>query len=437
VTSPEVRLRILIVHYRYFVSSGPERYLFNVKRLLEERGHEVVVFSVAYRQNEDSEWSSYFVPPIAGDDEVFLEDHTWTPRSAIRALGRTFYSPEVHRALSRLLRDTKPDVALVLLYLRKMSPAVLAALRQAHVPTVQRLSDYHMVCPANVLTRDGVHCEECVGRKLPLPSVRHGCVRGSRLLSGIDLLAMAYCRAAGFFDAVDAFVAPTALMADAMVRGGWPQAMVKVISTPVALPMLGEDSKRDVVLYLGRVDRMKGVFTLVDAYSILVRADGDEVPALTLVGDVTSRLGAELRSRVAELDLQDRVVFAGLQDLSGVQYWLSRAIVSVVPSLGPENLPNTMLESLAAGVPVIASDQPTLREALAGFDAGTLVPPGDSVALARAMAEVVSDPQRARAAGRAARLLAAERFSEETHVSALTALFQEVVSTRRAASESL
>jgi len=62
-------VKICLLNYRYFVSSGPERYLFAVKRLLEARGHEVVPFSVRYRQNEPSPWDRYFVPPIAGDDE--------------------------------------------------------------------------------------------------------------------------------------------------------------------------------------------------------------------------------------------------------------------------------------------------------------------------------------------------------------------------------
>ena len=65
-------VKICLVDYRYFVSSGPERYMFAVKTLLEARGHEVIPFSVRYRQNDPSPWERYFVPPIAGDDEIVV-----------------------------------------------------------------------------------------------------------------------------------------------------------------------------------------------------------------------------------------------------------------------------------------------------------------------------------------------------------------------------
>ena len=59
-------MKICLINYRYFVSSGPERYLFGLKRLLEQRGHEIVPFSVRYRANEASPYSGYFVEPLAG-----------------------------------------------------------------------------------------------------------------------------------------------------------------------------------------------------------------------------------------------------------------------------------------------------------------------------------------------------------------------------------
>ena len=49
-------MKICLVNYRYFVSSGPERYMFAVKTLLEARGHEVIPFSIRYRQNDPSPW---------------------------------------------------------------------------------------------------------------------------------------------------------------------------------------------------------------------------------------------------------------------------------------------------------------------------------------------------------------------------------------------
>lgn len=420
-------MRVLIAHYRYFVSGGPERYLFNIKRLLEARGHEVVIFSVAYRQNVETDWAPYFVSPIAGSDEVYFDEHSWTPRSVVRALKATFYSPEVHRSLSRLIRDARPDVALVLQYLRKMSPSVLAALHRARVPVAVRLSDFHMVCPGAHLTRDGISCTECVGRT-PFPSVRYGCVKGSRLLSAVELAATFLHRSTGIFDSIGTFVAPTTVMRDLMVRGGWAADRMRVIPTPVALPEPVSATRRDTIVFVGRVERLKGVFVIVDAYARLARECGPSVPRLAIVGNTEGEQGAELRDWVSQLGLDDRVVFAGEQDIEGVREWLQRALVSLVPSIALDNLPNSMLESLAAGAPIIASNQPTFREVLAGLEAGTLVPAGDAAALALAMKEYVQDPARVARAGAAARALAEQRFSEADHVDALERVFANLVS---------
>jgi glycosyltransferase involved in cell wall biosynthesis len=407
--------------------------MFNIRRLLEARGHEVVPFSVAYRRNVDDEWAPYFVPPIAGDDEVYFRDHTWTPRSLGRALGRTFYSQEVRRALSRLLEDARPDVALVLQYLRKMSPSILTALHDRGIPAIVRLSDFAMVCPGAHLTRDGITCTQCVGN-FPWRSVRFGCVRGSRLVSAVDALAVAYQRSTHVFDLVDEFIAPTDAMRDVMMRGGWDGERVRVIPTPVAIPRSESEGPRDVFVYLGRIDRLKGVFTLADAHARVAARYGARTPKLVFVGDADGPDGRALRAHVMALGLQQHVRFAGVQDMGGIGDWLGRAVACIVPSICCDNLPNSMLEGLAAGAPIIASDQPSLREALAGSDAAILVPPGDATALGQAMGDLVDDPDRLRDMGAAARQLARERFSEDSHVVSLERLFEDMLDKRHARS---
>ena len=59
-------MRILLVHYKYYVSGGADRYMFNIKSALEGRGHEVIPFSVHSALNEKTEYEKYFVKPIGG-----------------------------------------------------------------------------------------------------------------------------------------------------------------------------------------------------------------------------------------------------------------------------------------------------------------------------------------------------------------------------------
>lgn len=70
----EKTLRILIVNYRYFISGGPEKYMFNIKKMLEDNGHEVIPFSIHSNKNVETEYSKYFVEPIGGRDTTYFDE---------------------------------------------------------------------------------------------------------------------------------------------------------------------------------------------------------------------------------------------------------------------------------------------------------------------------------------------------------------------------
>ena len=67
-------MRILLVNYRYFISGGPEKYMFNIKKILEENGHEVIPFSIHSNKNVETEYSKYFVEPIGSRDATYFDE---------------------------------------------------------------------------------------------------------------------------------------------------------------------------------------------------------------------------------------------------------------------------------------------------------------------------------------------------------------------------
>ena len=270
-------MKICLISYRYFVTSGPERYLFGVKDLLEERGHEVIPFSVRYRANEPTPWAKYFVEPIAGDDEVRFRQHSWTPASVRRALERAFYSREVYDALSAELREARPDVAYVLPYIRKLSPSVLVALHDHGVPTAVRFSDFAMVCPQPHLFRNDQICELCVGGSL-WPSVRYRCVQGSLGASAVNALAMYYAARKGYFGYVDAFVAPSEIMRQKMIEGGMPASRLRLLPTFVKPRAMRPFAERQCAASASPAasSASKGVHLLLAAFDQLQRRGVDD-----------------------------------------------------------------------------------------------------------------------------------------------------------------
>lgn len=156
---------------------------------------------------------------------------------------------------------------------------------------------------------------------------------------------------------------------------------------------LGVSPGAVLVVTVGRLSPEKG-------HEHLVRAVGSQRDRsgirLVLVGDGPER--ARLEQLVADQRLTGAVTFAGWRD--DVAEFYHAADIIALPSL-MEGLPNAMLEAMACGKPVVATDVGGVAEALG--DTGLVVPPGNTAAFAQALTRLVDDPGLARALGERAR----------------------------------
>jgi glycosyltransferase involved in cell wall biosynthesis len=165
-------------------------------------------------------------------------------------------------------------------------------------------------------------------------------------------------------------------------------------TTPPAgtLPPRERDSRR--VVYAGQLYRWKGADTLLDAMALLPGAH------LTILGGRSASDDPDLvacRARVDRLGIADRVDFAGFVPHAEVRGRIAGAGVAALPL--PDNLmaryftsPLKLFDYMAAGVPIVASDLPTLREVLDDGDNALLVPPDDPPALAAAIRRLLVNP---------------------------------------------
>lgn len=426
-------MRILLVNYRYYVSSGPERYMFNLTDLLTAAGHEVIPFSIDYDMNEPTPYSEFFAPPIAASNEAFFSEHSWSPRTFWRALERTFYSQEVYDALTVVLKRFKPDVAVVMAFLRKMSPSVLTALRDEQVPCIVRLSDHALVCAEAHLHRNGNLCMECATGNL-LPGVIHRCVQKSAGASAVNAAATMLHRMKGWYDIPFAYVTPSAELRTVMLECyRWPDEKVRLLPTFVPerpVVTLAQDRRHEIA-FIGRLDRLKGVDLLIEAYGILSERMRGSTPKLVLAGGGTTAEVERVRELPAAQGLQASIEFRGRLSAEDALDLLGNAMVSVVPSITVENLPNSLLESLACGTPVVASDTPSIANVLNGSGAGILVPVGDAKALALALEQIVTAGTEARQGMLTAAVARArDVYSPGRHLTLLSSFLEEAVAAR-------
>lgn len=180
-----------------------------------------------------------------------------------------------------------------------------------------------------------------------------------------------------------------------------------------------------VLLHVGRLHEQKGQSYLLEAMLGLRARHPDAVLLIAGEGEERPRLEALVRRHGLEAPVRL------LGQRSDVPALLALADLFVFPSVHKEGLPVAVVEASAAGLPVVAARTGPLEEAVEDGVTGLLVPPRDAEALAAAAGELLDDPGRRIAMGRAGRRRAAERFSLAASVRALEALYESVLAERR------
>jgi len=171
-----------------------------------------------------------------------------------------------------------------------------------------------------------------------------------------------------------------------------------------------------LVVTAARLSPDKGIHVLIDAARRVV----DRVPGARFIvfGEGAER--ERLERQIAECGLEEAVRLAGFSP--GLDQLWPNADLMVLPSF-TEGLPNVILEASAAGVPVVATAVGGTPEAVDPGQTGLLVPPGDPLALAGAVVELLIDPLRRRKLGLAGRRFVREGFTFGVQATQYLAMF--------------
>lgn len=177
---------------------------------------------------------------------------------------------------------------------------------------------------------------------------------------------------------------------------------------------------------VAQMESRKDHLGLVEAFALLHRHH----PGLKLVlaGDGSRR--PLIDSRVAERGLQGSVEMPGTVNRPEEVY--RRLAIYVQASAAEEGTSNSVLEAMASGLPVVATDIGGNRETVQHGVTGLIVPPRDPAALAEAVRELLERPDRARAMGEAAARRVHEQYSRETLVRATLAAYAAAAARRGA-----
>ena len=419
-------MKIVLVNYRYFFSGGPERYMFNIKELLEKEGHEVIPFSVKHNKNVDTPYEKYFLSPIGSGEAIYFSDEKKEKKSISelwKGFSRVVYSFEAKRCFTRLLKDVQPDLIYILCFQTKISCSIVDAAYDMKIPVVQRISDFTLVSPCAQYYRmnDNKICELCI-KKSKWYALKYKCVYDSIVYSSVKVLALEVQKWVGLRKKVKRFIFPSSFTMQKFIEAGFDSRKLVHIPTLFNDNILRHDLEieyRPFALYIGRTDPDKGMMTLLDAFV-------DTNYALKIIGFSSVEGYYEKLQKHIE-GKKHHIEFLGKMPFDQMQEILSKCLFTVIPSEWYDNLPNTILESYALQKCIVATDVGSLTENVLDHQTGLLFQYKDVIGLRCQVDYLFSHPDEAKKYGRQGRHLIDTKYSDENHLKTLLGVFREVL----------
>ena len=281
-------------------------------------------------------------------------------------------SPDMRRRVAAALHQFHPDVVHVHNWFPTVSASIFRQCRAAGIPVVHTVHNYRLLCVGATLFRDGQVCEDCIGTTFRTPGIAHKCYRDSRIGSAAGTMGMlAHWTMGTWHHAVDRFIALTDFSRRKLIEGGLPEEKIVVkpnFVDPEPGPGPGDGN---YFLYAGRLTEEKGLRTLLECWK-----NAPELAPLWIAGD--GPLRHEVEQAAATIG---NLHWLGMKTSEEVVFLMKRAKATLCPSLWYEGMPRVVIESLAVGTPVIASEIGGYPEMIVDGESGALSASGDAAAL--------------------------------------------------------
>jgi glycosyltransferase involved in cell wall biosynthesis len=341
-------MRVLLVHNRYQQRGGEDAVVDAEARMLARRGIEVRRFD-------------------ADNDAIH------GALAKIRVSVNQFAgSADMRDRIGIVLNEFRPDVVHVHNWFPTISASIFRQCKAAGVRVVHTIHNYRLLCAGATLFRNGKVCEDCIGRTFRTPGIRHKCYRDSAIGTAAATAGMLTHWAVGTWrHSVDRFIALTDFSRRKLIEGGIAADRISVkpnFVEPDPGPGPGDGG---YFLYAGRLTEEKGVRVLLDCWK---NASG--LPPLWIAGN--GPLCEEVR--IAEITTKN-VRWLGMKSSEEVVSLMKHAKATLCPSLWYEGMPRVVIESFAAGTPVIASSIGSYPEMIVDGESGALFAYGHAGAL--------------------------------------------------------
>lgn len=402
-------MKILFVNKYHYIKGGPERYIFDLIKVFEEKGHEVIHFSMEDKRNQPSDFAKYFVSHIDFRSSLsFIERAKTVPR--------IIYFSEAKKKIEQLIEETKPDLAHLHNYYHHLSPSIIHSLKKYKIPIVQTAHDYKLVCPVYIFYSGGRICESCKKRKYYWATLKR-CNENSFSQSFLNTCEMyIHNTLMNIYKNIDIFIAPSKFIKEKLIEYHFDEERIVHLPNFIKIDdYIPQYSYNDYIVYFGRISKEKGILNLIKAVK--------EIPGLKLKIIGEGPIRKKLEDIIVEENIRN-VEFLGYMVGEDLKNYIKGSMFVVLPSEWYENNPFTILESFALGKPVIGSNIGGIPELIEEEKDGLLFKIGDKDELKEKITYLVENSHLIEEMGKNARRKIEREYNEEIHYQKLMHIFQ-------------
>ncbi|NTV44196.1 MAG: glycosyltransferase family 4 protein [Candidatus Yonathbacteria bacterium] len=375
---------------------GAENYVTSLRPILEQQGHTVKI--------------------LASDDHPekphFNEYAYRTHHGVLRPFFHVF-NISAYRTLKDVLRTFNPDVVHIHTF-GHASGAILFPLK--NYPTVMTvhgpesfIKGLRLWCFPRSYFKNGMYAAENLTLAGRLRFLYHQLLTDPVFHLGLHN--------------VDTIISPSAYIRELIAREGFSSVYIPNGIRLFSHSPLTQETYSPTVVYVGRLEPLKGVDILLRAFAkVSVRFPDAR---LLVAGDGSDR--ERLETIATELGILPVVQFLGYVDVDTLVATYVRAAFAVVPSMWMEAFGLVGVEAMSVGRPVIASDVGGVSSWMVDGETGFLVPPGDVAALVAAMTRFFEHPELVLSMGKKARGVS-EKFGIDSHATDIIRVYTDTIS---------
>lgn len=397
---------ILSIGQNYHIRGGSDQMLFETNKTLTNHGHLVIPFAASDERNLSTSWSRYFPDAVNFENPKLVD------------LSRYIYSVSAAKNIRKLLQDVRPDIAHLHIYYGKLSSSILQPIKQAGVPIVQTLHEYKTICPVYTLVSNDKICEACQGRHFWRALPRR-CNRRSLARTFLSVVESYVSVWNGAIRKVNHFIAVSDFVRKKVVQYGIPSHKITTIRNVTDISDIQpNNAPGKYYLYFGRLERVKGLFTLLNAVSPLTA-----VPTY-IVGDGSVK--PELQRTIEERSLT-HVMLLGYKTGVELQDIIHHCICTILPAEWYEPWGLTILEGFAHARPAVGSRLGGIPEVIVDKVDGLLFESGNANDLREKLVWMAEHPHQAVKMGHMGRLKLKKEFTPSKYYDQLMSVYSRVL----------